>query len=480
MAQSNEEKTPTPRNDAPFEAADSLSAYFSDIASMPTLDREQEILLAKEIRAADHEFRESILSIPWIARDLVRHWKDLRDSGRVTGKMSEAFGSGGIDGRELTEALDKRMARVQRENERRTELVTEGREGEELARIDVRITRYLKDADIANAVLVRVRSRLLALHRRVLEMVGQRDAYDDPRRRPRSEGAKAKRRKELLQLSRERRELELEIGMSIEAFLDRMRRVEDSWERLSHYKNVFVEHNLKLVIATAKDYRNMGVPFVDLIQEGNVGLLRAVEKFDHERGFKFSTYAIWWIRQALVRAIQNQSRTIRVPSHLHEVLRKYQRERRRLETELGRAPTLEEAAKAAKIPVDQAERLDRISREPVSLETEIAGTDSKKLVDVLKDPTAGRHADELDRDRLGDALERTLDRLPARERQILVWRYGLEGETEHTLEQIGQRLGLSRERVRQLESRALAVLRLPEHRSVLEDFAVDVEPDPWD
>jgi RNA polymerase primary sigma factor len=479
MAQNTEEKTPTQRNDAPFEAADSLSAYFSDIASMPTLDREQEILLAKEIRAADHEFRESILSIPWIARDLVRHWKDLRDSGRVTGKMSEAFGSGGIDGRELTEALDKRMSRVQRESERRAELETTG-DAEELGKLDLRIARQLKEADIANAVLVRVRSRLLALHRRALKLIEQRDAYDSPKRRPKSEASRARRRKELLQLSRERRELELEIGMSLDDFQARMRRVEDSWERLSHYKNVFVEHNLKLVIATAKDYRNMGVPFVDLIQEGNVGLLRAVEKFDHERGFKFSTYAIWWIRQALVRAIQNQSRTIRVPSHLHEVLRKYQRERRRLETELGRAPTLEEAAKAAKIPVDQAERLDRISREPVSLETEIAGTDSKKLVDVLKDPTAGRHADELDRDRLGDALERTLDRLPSRERQILVWRYGLEGETEHTLEQIGQRLGLSRERVRQLESRALAVLRLPEHRSVLEDFAVDVEPDPWD
>jgi len=479
MAQNTEEKTPTQRNDAPFEAADSLSAYFSDIASMPTLDREQEILLAKEIRAADHEFRESILSIPWIARDLVRHWKDLRDSGRVTGKMSEAFGSGGIDGRELTEALDKRMARVQRENDRRLELEAKGN-AEELAKLDLRIARQLKEADIANAVLVRVRARLLALQRRASKLLEQREAYDNPKRRPKSDAARSRRRKELLQLSRERRELELEIGMSLEDFQARMRRVEDSWERLSHYKNVFVEHNLKLVIATAKDYRNMGVPFVDLIQEGNVGLLRAVEKFDHERGFKFSTYAIWWIRQALVRAIQNQSRTIRVPSHLHEVLRKYQRERRRLETELGRAPTLEEAAKAAKIPVDQAERLDRISREPVSLETEIAGTDSKKLLDVLKDPTAGRHADELDRDRLGDALERTLDRLPSRERQILVWRYGLEGETEHTLEQIGQRLGLSRERVRQLESRALAVLRLPEHRSVLEDFAVDVEPDPWD
>jgi len=479
MVQNTEEKTQNQRKDAPFEAADSLSAYFSDIASMPTLDREQEILLAKEIRAADHEFRESILSIPWIARELVRHWKDLLDSGRVTGKMSEAFGSGGIDGRELTEALDKRMARVQRESERRRALESEG-SSEELSKLDLRIARQLKEADIANAVLVRVRARLLAQHRRAQKLVEQRDAYDSPKRRPRSEAARARRRKELLQLSRERRELEIEIGMSLEDFAARMRRVEDSWERLSHYKNVFVEHNLKLVIATAKDYRNMGVPFVDLIQEGNVGLLRAVEKFDHERGFKFSTYAIWWIRQALVRAIQNQSRTIRVPSHLHEVLRKYQRERRRLETELGRAPTLEEAAKAAKIPVDQAERLDRISREPVSLETEIAGTDSKKLVDVLKDPTAGRHADELDRDRLGDALERTLDRLPARERQILVWRYGLEGETEHTLEQIGQRLGLSRERVRQLESRALAVLRLPEHRSVLEDFAVDVEPEPWD
>jgi RNA polymerase primary sigma factor len=307
--------------------------------------------------------------------------------------------------------------------------------------------------------LAQLRDGLVEYEARFDAVQRERASLDDPRRRPRSEAGRSRRRRELRRLAEQRRAVEAEVGLPWDQFDRLAKLMNEAWDRLTHHKNLFLEHNLKLVVAIAKDYQDMGVPFIDLIQEGNIGLVRAVEKFDAERGFKFSTYAVWWIRQALVRAIQNQSRTIRIPSHLHEDLRKYQRARASLETELARDPTAPEIAKAAGISLEHAQRLERIVRDPISLENPVPGTDDKKLIDTLKDPSAPSHAENLDRQRLESATGSALARLPERERQILQWRFGLDGEREHTLEEIGRLLGLSRERVRQLEARALAQLR---------------------
>ena len=252
-------------------------------------------------------------------------------------------------------------------------------------------------------------------------------------------------------------------------------RSETSRERQHALKNRFIDHNLKLVVAVARDFQGLGLALQDLIQEGNIGLVRAVEKFDPTRGFKFSTYAIWWIRQALIRAIQNHARTIRVPSHLHEALRRFRRDRDRIEHELGREPSAAEAAAAAGLSLERAQELDSLVREPLSLETPIPGTDSKRLGDAVRDPDAEQRLEELDGARLERATTHAIARLPDRERDILRWRFGLEGERQHTLEEIGRKLDLSRERVRQLEGRALAQLRSPEARTPLSPFAREAE-----
>jgi RNA polymerase primary sigma factor len=438
------------------ELRESLAAYLADIAETPTLDREQEIILSKEIRSADHELRDAVLCVPWAANEVVRIWRDLQTQGRVTGKMSESFGSGGVDGKALTKKLDDALAKVERLLGKRGQLEGD-REAED--KLDKRAARLLRAADLSTKIMAQLRDGLVEYEARFDAVQRERASLDDPRRRPRSEAGRSRRRRELRRLAEQRRAVEAEVGLPWDQFDRLAKLMNEAWDRLTHHKNLFLEHNLKLVVAIAKDYQDMGVPFIDLIQEGNIGLVRAVEKFDAERGFKFSTYAVWWIRQALVRAIQNQSRTIRIPSHLHEDLRKYQRARASLETELARDPTAPEIAKAAGISLEHAQRLERIVRDPISLENPVPGTDDKKLIDTLKDPSAPSHAENLDRQRLESATGSALARLPERERQILQWRFGLDGEREHTLEEIGRLLGLSRERVRQLEARALAQLR---------------------
>jgi RNA polymerase primary sigma factor len=289
----------------------------------------------------------------------------------------------------------------------------------------------MQSAQLSLAVLVELRERAL-------------DLADDMRRT----------RKRTRKLA----EYEDEAGVDKDRMLELANDVEEAHELMTTVKNRFIEHNLKLVVAIAKDYRNLGLSFPDLIQEGNLGLIRAVEKFDHRRGFKFSTYAVWWIRQALVRAIQNHSRTIRLPSHVHDRLQRSQRVRAELTGKLGREPTPAELAPALGTDTDSLEALDRLSREAISLESNVAGTE-KRLEDFVADSGAERPDGDIDTERMRSGVGSLIGTLTSREQLILRLRYGLGGEEEHTLEQIGQSLGLSRERVRQLEARALKKLR---------------------
>lgn len=302
-----------------------------------------------------------------------------------------------------------------------------------IGRLDERIGGALQEAKLSLAVLAELRDRC---HQLLLDL--------EEARRRRSDGLY--------------KAMEYLAGVSVSELRKRFEKVETAHRAMTEVKNTFIEHNLKLVVAIAKDYRNLGLSFPDLIQEGNLGLIRAVEKFDHNRGFKFSTYAVWWIRQALVRAIQNHSRTIRLPSHVHDRLQRSQRVRAELTGKLGREPTAAELAPALGTDVDQLEALDRLSREAISLESSVAGTE-KRLEDFVSDATAPQPDCNIDGDRMRSGVGALIGSLSSREQLILRLRYGLGGEEEHTLEQIGQSLGLSRERVRQLEARALKKLR---------------------
>jgi len=416
-----------------------LEAYFQDIADIPTLTREQEALLAKELEAATYEFQQRVLAIPFAASVVVGVWDETRHNGRVTGKLSESFGSGSEAGAELTANVDKCVGAAARALKRR-EAAIEADDTKEAERLRCIVARKLTTADLSLQLFGRMRRQLVAA-----------------RSRARS--------------SRTKKVHDPKLGMQPAEFLVAMSSAEAAWERMDDAKNTFVRHNLKLVVAIAKDYRNMGITFQDLIQEGNLGLIRAVEKFDYTRGHKFSTYALWWIRQALIRAIQNHSRTIRIPSHMHDTLLRYNRAASSLETKLGRRPTPTEVAATIGMDPAQAESLDQITRDPVSLEAEVRGTEGKLVGDFVKDASGHSPVGDIDHRRLQEVTQRSVETLSDRERNILRWRFGMNGNEDHTLEEIGTKLGLSRERVRQLEARALSKLRASIFGEDLAEFA---------
>jgi len=284
-------------------------------------------------------------------------------------------------------------------------------------------------------------------------------------------GAKVTQHKDEIQrLQRQIANVEEATGLTIAEIKEINRKMSMGEARARRAKKEMVEANLRLVISIAKKYTNRGLQFLDLIQEGNIGLMKAVDKFEYRRGYKFSTYATWWIRQAITRSIADQARTIRIPVHMIETINKLNRISRQMLQEMGREPTPEELGERMDMPEDKVRKVLKIAKEPISMETPIGDDEDSHLGDFIEDLTIASPVESATEEGLTEATREVLGGLTAREAKVLRMRFGIDMNTDHTLEEVGKQFDVTRERIRQIEAKALRKLRHPTRSDYLRSF----------
>ncbi len=342
----------------------------------------------------------------------------------------------------------------------------------QVARAIIRISQLFRSVELSSSMLRRLASRLRsavdefrALEREIARL--QRQLEDQS-----TKGAAAARevRKEARALNQRLLDLEQTYGATANELRRSLGRVDAGESEADAAKKQLIEANLRLVVSIAKRYTNRGLQFLDLIQEGNIGLMKAVDKFDYRRGYKFSTYATWWVRQAITRAIADQARTIRIPVHMIETINKMVRTQRSLQQELGREPTTEELARKLELSVPKVRKVLRIAQEPISLETPVGEEEESHLGDFIVDKRVVSPSEAVINLNLREQTAEVLKTLSPREEKIIKMRFGLQDGSEHTLEEVGQHFAVTRERIRQIEAKALRKLRHPSRSHRLRAF----------
>ena len=405
-------------------SGDTLAAYLASIRHIPVLSPAETFAVAERMEEGERAFRAALCAIPGTALRVLERWRERRERDHVTGMLCAHYRD--ASGRDWSAHVDEVLSRLESLVAQRAALAGAAGPGRarRRERLDARIAAGLEEAQLDLEVL-------MAIHREYRALASAPGSLEARRA----------------------------LGLTTPAARAALARAERALEVYHAAKQRFVRHNVRLVVSLAKKYRHLGVSFMDLIQEGNLGLVRAVEKFDRHRGFRFSSYAVWWITQSLIRVIQQHSRTVRVPSHLYELRYRHRSARRALGQRLGRAPTREEVAGELGVDPEVLERLSDAMKPIASLHTPLPGAEDRTLEEVIGDDRLEDPGESIDAGQVRRTLERQLASLDPRERRILEWRFRLRGGPPLTLAEIGERLGLSRERVRQLEARALKQLR---------------------